>query len=85
MSANEHHCSAAVANATASVTALVATLGYETAADIAAEMQQTGKSLQCIVAERKLLTGEELKELLSAEAVCRLGDPRIRKRNNNHV
>ena len=83
MSANEQHCSDAVANATASVTALVATLGYETAADIAAEMQQTGKSLQCIVAERKLLTGEELKELLSAEAVCRLGDPRIRKRNNN--
>jgi aspartate ammonia-lyase len=85
MAANERQCAAGVNNATASVTALVGTLGYETATEIAAQMRETGKDLRAIVMERGLLSAAKLDELLSAEAICRLGAPGILKRRDHHV
>ena len=84
MLANEKQCAARTKSATASVTALAGALGYEVASGIAAEMRTTGNDVQSIVTGRKLLTVKELEALLSPEAVCRLGDPFIRKRNDTH-
>jgi aspartate ammonia-lyase len=48
-------------------------------------MHKTGKSLYTIVLERKLYTEKELVELLSPEAVHRLGDVHSIQRNTPHV
>ena len=83
MLANERRCAETAANATASVTALIGALGYERATQVALEMQRSGKSVRAVVLEQKLLQESELDALLSAEAVCRLGDPVIRKRKKS--
>ncbi len=73
LKANTDVCRRHVNTATAAVTALVGRLGYEVAQDIAVEMKRTGKSAREIAIERELLTGEEFDQLLTAEAVLRLG------------
>ena len=71
--ANNEACRRHLDTATATVTALVDRLGYEAAQGIAAEMKASGRSTREIVVQRGLMTGEEYDQLVSAEAVMRLG------------
>jgi aspartate ammonia-lyase len=73
LTANEERCSQRVESSTAVVTALVESLGYQTAASLAAEVESTGKTLRQIVVERELFTPEEFDALISPERVNQLG------------
>ncbi|MEI6167776.1 MAG: aspartate ammonia-lyase [bacterium] len=76
MEACVEKCRANVAGTVAAATALVPVLGYERAAALAAEAARSKRSLQDLVVEKGLLTAEAFAELISAEAVCRLGHPK---------
>ncbi|MBE0536423.1 MAG: aspartate ammonia-lyase [Phycisphaerae bacterium] len=71
--ADEQKCRQHVENSTAAVTALVAGLGYEKASEIAKQARRENKTVRQVVTEEKLLTNEQFDELISPEAVCRLG------------
>lgn len=71
--ANEEKCRQYVENSTATATALVAALGYEKAAAIAKQAQAQNQTIRQIVTEQNCLTNEQFDELISPEAVCRLG------------
>jgi aspartate ammonia-lyase len=72
---NEARCRAQVESSTASVTALLPALGYEGAAAVAARAVETGRTIRATVVEDGILTAAELDQLLSPEAVTRLGSP----------
>ncbi|NQT54020.1 aspartate ammonia-lyase [bacterium] len=71
--ADEERCRRHVHGATASVTALVERLGYEAAQALAAKAREAGRGLRDVAVEEGVLTVEEFDELVSAEAVTRLG------------
>jgi aspartate ammonia-lyase len=71
-------CRAHVAGTVAAVTALVPLLGYERAAALAGEATRMGRPLRDLVVEQGVLTAAGFDELISAEAVCRLGHPKIK-------
>ena len=71
--ANEEKCTQFVENSTAAATALVAELGYDTCAQITAQAKEQNKTIRQIVLEQKILSKEQFDELISPEAVCRLG------------
>ncbi len=71
--ADRERCCRNVNNSTATVTALVDRLGYETAQELALAMQQSGVGLRKLVEKRKLLSGQQFDELISPERVTRLG------------
>ena len=73
--ADEARCRAHVETSTAAATALLPLLGYEGACAVTARAKSEGKSIRDIVLEEKLLTAEQFDELISPEAVCRLGTP----------
>jgi len=73
--ADETRCRAFVEASSALATALVPALGYEVASSVVVESQISGRTIHDIVIERALLSEDELAELLTAEAVCRLGMP----------
>lgn len=73
LAVNEEACRAHLHEATATVTALVDELGYETAGSVAEAMKETGRSAREIVLERELMTAEAFDRLVSAEAVMQLG------------
>jgi aspartate ammonia-lyase len=75
----EAKCRAHVDGTVATATALVPVLGYERAAELAAEAARTGRPLWELVVEKGLMTASAFAEIISAEAVCRLGHPTIRK------
>jgi aspartate ammonia-lyase len=75
ITANEARCRQHVENSTATATALVAALGYERASTVARLATSSGKSLREIVIQQGWLTGAAFDELISPEAVCRLGTP----------
>jgi len=70
---NEERCRRNVEGATATVTALVESIGYHTAQEVAAAAQAEGKSVRDVVVERGLLRPEEFDSLISPEMVTRLG------------
>lgn len=78
LEAEEGRCRRNVDGATATLTALIDTIGYQVAQDIAAEATATGKGVRATVLDRGLLTADDFDELVSAESVTRLGSP-IRK------
>lgn len=71
--ANEEKCSQYVENSTAAATALVSELGYEKCSWITKQATEQNKTVRQIVLEQKLLSNEQFNELISPEAVCRLG------------
>jgi len=71
--ANEEKCAHFVENSTAAVTALVADLGYEKCTRIAKQAKEQNKTIRQVVLEQKLLSNERFSELISPEAVTRLG------------
>jgi aspartate ammonia-lyase len=77
MQADEERCRRNVEGATACVTALVPAIGYEAAQSVAEAARTEGKSIRAVVVERGLLTAEKFEELISPEAVMRLGMPGI--------
>jgi len=73
--ADAPRCGRHVNGATASATALVATLGYERAMACAREASAQGISLRDHVVRQGVLTPEAFDALVAPEAVCRLGTP----------
>jgi aspartate ammonia-lyase len=73
--ADEARCRAHVEGATATLTALVESLGYERAQEVAVRARAEGKSIREIVLERGLLSAEDFDRLTSPESVSRLGSP----------
>ncbi|MFO1478532.1 MAG: lyase family protein, partial [Verrucomicrobiota bacterium] len=73
--ADEARCRRNVENSTAAATALVPLLGYDRAAAVAQQARETGRSLRELLIEKGWLSGEAFDELISPEAVCRLGSP----------
>jgi aspartate ammonia-lyase len=73
--ADEARCRVSVESATAAVTAIVGTLGYEKAQEIAARAHSEGKTVREIVMEEKWMSSEQFDALISPEGVTRLGFP----------
>ncbi len=73
--ADEARCRATVEGSTATLTALVESLGYERAQAVAACARKEGKGIRAIVLEQGLLAPEEFDRLISPESVTRLGTP----------
>jgi len=64
------------------VTALNPVIGYEKATELAAEAYQTGKGLLEIIREKKILTEEQIKDLLDPAKLTGL-DPSIYQTKSN--
>jgi aspartate ammonia-lyase len=64
------------------VTALNPVLGYEKATELAAEAYKSGKGILEIIRERKLLTEEQIKELLDPAKLTNLNRIQYRKTTN---
>jgi aspartate ammonia-lyase len=73
--ADEVRCRAHVNGATASITALVESLGYEKAQAIAAQAHFEGKPLRAVVVDGGYLSQEQFDRLVSPDSVSRLGSP----------
>jgi aspartate ammonia-lyase len=71
--ADVERCRRSVDGATATATALVDRIGYDSAADVAHAAGQSGKTIRQIVVERNLMSGEEFDRLVAPESVTRLG------------
>jgi aspartate ammonia-lyase len=78
LEADEERCAAHVHSSSAAATALVPEIGYEAAGRVAAEAQARDATIREVAVGDGLLSGEQYDELLSAEAVCRLGTPETR-------
>lgn len=73
LKANEDKCRRNLENSTATATALVSRIGYKKASEITEQAQKQNKKIKQMVLEEKLMTEEQFEELLTPEAVCRLG------------
>jgi aspartate ammonia-lyase len=73
--ADEARCRRHVENSTAAATALLPALGYERAGEAARLAQARGTTLRETVLREGWLTAAEFDDLISPEAVCRLGAP----------
>jgi aspartate ammonia-lyase len=73
--ANEDNCSKHVGASTAVVTALMGSVGYEKAQNVASESSSTGKSVKEIAVAKGLITPDDFDALVAPEAVNRLGSP----------
>jgi len=71
--ADEARCRRHVDSSTATLTALVETLGYEKCSEVANRAKETGDSIRATVLDMQLLTEVEFERLTSPEAVMRLG------------
>jgi aspartate ammonia-lyase len=74
---DEARCRAHVEGSTAIATALVPLIGYEAAAKLAKQAQEQGKTIRELAVRQKILTAAQFDELVSPEAVCRLGLPSL--------
>jgi len=75
LQADEERCRKLVDSATATVTALVGRLGYEAAAAVGEAARSQGLSIRAAALASGTITAAEFDELISAEAVTRLGSP----------
>ena len=75
LEADEERCAAHVHTSSAAATALVPEIGYEAACALVQEAERRGATIREVVVAQGLLTGEQYDELLTPEAVCRLGHP----------
>ncbi len=73
LEADAARCRRHVDSATATVTALVERIGYESAQQVAALAGRSGKSIREIVVECRLMSAEDFDALTSPENVTRLG------------
>ena len=73
--ADEARCRRHVEASTAVATALVGTLGYEAVCEVVARAAQSARSVREVVLSEGLLSEQAFEQLLSPEAVMRLGTP----------
>jgi aspartate ammonia-lyase len=73
ITANEKKCASSVNGSTATLTALIDSIGYEKAEILSLEMKSSGKTLRELVMEKAYMTGETFDKLISAESVMMLG------------
>ena len=73
ITADRAACEAHVRQSWATVTALLPRLGYDRAAAVAKQAQETGKSVVQLVVEQGLLDSETVQTLLSPDAMTGLG------------
>lgn len=74
ITANREVCRANIENSTATITALIPKIGYEKASKIAEDAINLNISIKQAVLKSTLLSESEFEELISPEAVCRLGN-----------
>ena len=73
ITANEARCRAHVESSTAVATALLPALGYERMLHVLKEAESRAETIRTVVLNSGLLTAAQFDELISPEAVCRLG------------
>jgi len=78
--ADEERCAAHVRASSAAATALVPEIGYDAACEVVREALERGATIRDVVVAGGRLSAEQYDELLTAEAVCRLGTPQTRGR-----
>lgn len=71
--ANEERCREHVEASTAVATALLPALGYDRAAEVAKRAESEGLTIREVVLDEGLLTEEQFDQLITPEAVTRLG------------
>lgn len=75
LEADEERCAAHVRASSAAATALVPEIGYDAACAVVAAAREREATIRDVVVADGILSAERYDELLSAEAVCRLGTP----------
>ncbi len=75
LEADEARCREHVLNSTAAATALLPALGYERVCELARSSAVTGQTIRDLAIAKAWLSAETFDELISPEAVCRLGMP----------
>lgn len=78
LEADEARCRRQVENSTATATALLPALDYERACEAVRLSKASGRSLQETVVAQGWLTAASFAELISPEAICRLGAPEVK-------
>jgi aspartate ammonia-lyase len=73
MKANEEKCREGVLNSTAIITAIITRIGYERASEIVKLSKRNHTSVYLEIINSGVINEQELNELMSPEAVCRLG------------
>ncbi len=73
ITANETVCLKQVENSTATVTALIPAIGYSRCAEIIQIAQENGISIKKATLKSGYLTAEKFDQLITPEAVCKLG------------
>jgi aspartate ammonia-lyase len=58
------------------ITALIPAIGYDVAAKVAREALEKKVTIKQIILDNKMLSEKEFDDLISPEAVCRLGSPK---------
>jgi aspartate ammonia-lyase len=76
--ADEKRCRAHTDSSTATATALLTCLSYEAVCRLVKIASESGQSVRQCAIELGLLTAEQFDEMVSPEAVCRLGTPPIK-------
>jgi len=74
ISVSEEVCKRNVQNSTATITALIPRIGYERACEIVKIAQTESVSIKEAALKTNLISEKEFEELISPEAVCRLGN-----------
>ncbi len=73
LKANEGQCRKNVLNSTALITAIIPAIGYEKASQIVKESKGKQISVRQALLESGLINEQDMNELITPEAVCRLG------------
>jgi len=73
LKANEDQCRKNVLNSTALITAVIPVIGYENASKIAKKAKEDQITIRQAILNSNLMDEQSLNELISPEAVCRLG------------
>ncbi len=84
MQADAGRCRKYIDNATSSLTALIETIGYRQATELAQKARRTGRTIREVVVGDGLVTEEEFDRYLSPEHVMRLGSPGKPPRGSGH-
>jgi aspartate ammonia-lyase len=73
LKANEEQCRKNVLNSTALITAIIPLIGYEKSSELVKKAKVEKIPVRLAILNSGLINDQELNELISPEAVCRLG------------
>jgi aspartate ammonia-lyase len=77
LEADEARCREHVLNSTAAATAMMPALGYERVCELARMSAETGRAIRDLALAQGWLSAASFDELITPEAVCRLGMPDV--------